>query len=129
MCWFRKEPPWVARLEGKIDFLATQNRNYQVQDSRRDQIIMAQVQIAQEDLDATATALRGLVDKVNELDLTPLPAADQAALVSAVADLTSAVNTATGENVEDVPAPNPEPEPTETPSEETGDDGSSPVGP
>lgn len=113
--WIWKED--FERLEGKIDYLINAQRTYEQRDSRRDQIIMTQVQIAQEDLDNTASALRALVDQVNSLDLTPLPAADQAALVSAVADLTSAVNTATGPEVVDVPAPNPEPEPTETSGE------------
>lgn len=80
-------------------------------------IIMADVKIAQEDLDSTASALRSLVTKLNELDLTPLPAADQNALVSAVADVTNAVNRVTGSQTPDVPAPNPEPEPSETPTE------------
>ena len=79
--------------------------------------IMADVKIAQEDLDSTATALRTLVEKLNSLDLTPLPAADQSALVSAVADVTSAVNRVTGSSTPDVPAPNPEPGPSDTPTE------------
>jgi len=86
--------------------------------------IMADVKIAQEDLDSTASALRALVTKLNDLDLTPLPAADQSALVSAVADVTNAVNRVTGSNTPDVPAPNPEPGPTETPT----DDGSGTAG-
>lgn len=79
--------------------------------------IMADVKIAQEDLDATASALRALVDKLNSTDFTPLPTADQNGIVSAVSDLVSAVNKATGTSTPDVPAPNPEPEPSETPSE------------
>lgn len=77
-------------------------------------IIMADVKIAQEDLDATASALTALVTKLNDLDLTPLPSADQSALVSAVTAVTDAVNRVTGPKVPDVPAPNPEPEPTPT---------------
>jgi phosphopantothenate synthetase len=80
-------------------------------------IIMADVKIAQEDLDSTASALTALVTKLNSLDLTPLNAADQSALVSAVADVTNAVNRVTGTSVPDVPTPNPEPEPSETPTD------------
>lgn len=79
--------------------------------------LMADVKIAQADLDATATALRALVDKLNSTDFTPLPAADQSGIVSATADLVSAVNKATGTSTPDVPAPNPEPEPSETPTD------------
>lgn len=80
-------------------------------------IIVSDVKIAQEDLNATATALTALVTKLNDLDLTPLPAADQSALVSAVADVTNAVNRVTGTSVPDVPAPNPEPQPSDTPTD------------
>ena len=78
---------------------------------------MADVKIAQEDLDATAAALRTLVEQLNSVDLTPLPAADQSALIGAATDLATAVNRVTGSNTPDVPAPNPEPEPSETPTE------------
>ena len=76
---------------------------------------MAKVQIAQEDLDSTASSLLALVTKLNSLDLTPLPDADQTALVSAVADVTNAVNKVTGNSTPDVPAPNPDPTPSDTP--------------
>ena len=79
---------------------------------------MADVKIAQEDLNATADALLALVTKLNDLDLTPLPAADQSALVAAVTAVTDAVNRVTGGAVPDVPVPNPEPEPTPTPEPE-----------
>ena len=91
-------------------------------------IIMADVKIAQADLDAAADALRALVTKLNETDFTPLPAADQSGIVSAVTDLTDVVNRITGPKIPDVPAPNPEPEPTpapepapETPADGGGD--------
>ena len=77
---------------------------------------MAAVQIQQEVLDSTASSLRVLVEKLNSIDLTPLPAADVEALVSATTDVTAAVNRLSPD-VPNVPAPNPEPEPTETPSE------------
>lgn len=90
-------------------------------------IIMADVKIAQEDLDATAGALRTLVTQLNDLDLTPLPAADQTALVNAVSEVTAAVNRVTGTTVPDVPAPNPEPEPTPTPEPEPTPDEPTPA--
>ncbi len=83
---------------------------------------MAAVQVEQTDLDDAVVALRTLVEKLNGVDLTPLPTGDVSGLVSAVADVTTAVNRL-APSTPDVPAPNPEPEPTETPDPEPVDEG------
>lgn len=76
--------------------------------------IMADVKIAQEDLDATASALRAVVTKLNDADLSSLGKADQTGIVGAVSDLTDVVNRITGSATPDVPTPNPDPEPSDT---------------
>lgn len=53
---------------------------------------MAEVKIAQEDLDSVGDTLTALVTAVSEIDTTVLPDADQSRLRSALTDLTAAVN-------------------------------------
>lgn len=55
-------------------------------------IIVAQVQIAQEDLDGVGSSLEALVEVVRQIDTTKLPDADKTALLNGVTDLTSAIN-------------------------------------
>lgn len=53
---------------------------------------MAAVQIEQGDLDAVASALEALVGVIAGIDTTVLPPADESALNTALADVTSAIN-------------------------------------
>lgn len=116
-----REPPWVARIERKLDQILIQGENDRRRDIRfaqadieRDEYIMAQVQIAQEDLDTAASALFALVARFNSVDITPLAAADQTALNSALTATVEAANRLSPQTP-DVPAPNEDPAPTETP--------------
>ena len=55
-------------------------------------IIMAQVQVAQEDLDAVGSSLESLVETVRSIDTSQLPDADKSSLLTGLTDLTSAIN-------------------------------------
>lgn len=57
-----------------------------------EKIIMAQVQIEQDDLDAVGSSLEALVDVVRQIDTSQLPDADKTALQNGLTDLTSAIN-------------------------------------
>lgn len=112
------DPPWVKRLETKLDAIIIQGESDKYRDIRiglrgqeRDEEIMAQVQVAQELLDGVADQAASLVVLVNGLDLTKLPEADSSRLIAGMTSLAGAINAKAFPTTEPTPVPEPSPEP------------------
>lgn len=99
------EPQWAKDLDAKLDTIvlgiqaiqrreASEQHQLSVLNAKED-LIMAAVQIEQADLDAVAAAVEAVATAVSGLS-TPLPAADESALNTAVADLQTALTNAQG---------------------------------
>jgi methyl-accepting chemotaxis protein len=92
----------LNRIEGKIDWLAqalvtvahSTNKvlGQELSISKKENQIMAAVQVEQEDIDAVASGLESLVTEVDNIDTSQVPAGTLDGLKQAAADLASAVN-------------------------------------
>lgn len=118
-------PKWVKKLFRQLDEIQSDiqylrliiDRN-EIRDQRRnkadierDGVIMAQVQVAQEQLDEVVTKVGSVIEVLNGIDLSELPEGDFTAINTALNDLATAANRF--ETTENVPDPSPEPGPVE----------------
>jgi len=102
------EPQWAKDLATALQGIDTKLSKVLGQEmsiQRKENAIMAAVQLEQSDIDNVAAAVEAVATAVSSLTVQ-LPAADESALQQAVTDLQNALNTAQG-NVTPPPAPTP----------------------